>query len=182
MFMNWSKYWLHLFLTKGFITDKEALPVTELHFGRNQLSGSSGRYTLGKLECSGRSTFNEIPIGCRDLYEIGHVLNGFYPVKNGNKIDMVYCDFSSFDEGISFSLILHPFFMHDSFMLVKIKYLQVLKHLFTDILKDSKRDKESLTWNLHLFISTFNGTPLFQHWTLQYRLKLNDWTLVGQWI
>ena len=94
---------MHLFLTKGFITDKEALPVTELHFGRNQLSGSSGRYTLGKLECSGRSTFNEIPTGCRDLYEIGHVLNGFYPVKNGNKIDMIYCDFSSFAEGIYIS-------------------------------------------------------------------------------
>ena len=91
---------MHSLSIKGFITDKEALPVTELHFGRNQLSGSSGKYTLGKLECSGRSTFNGIPRGCRDLYAIGHVLNGFYPVENGNKIDMIYCDFSSFDEGI----------------------------------------------------------------------------------
>ena len=85
--------------SKGFITDKEALPVTELHFGRTQLSGSSGRYTLGKLECSGRSIFDGFPAGCRDLHQIGHVLNGFYNVRNGNKIDMIFCDFSSLDEG-----------------------------------------------------------------------------------
>ena len=81
------------FSLKGFITDKEALPVTELHFGRSQLSGSSGKYTLGKLECSGKSTFSELPEGCMDLYQIGHVLSGFYPVRSGNKIDMIFCDF-----------------------------------------------------------------------------------------
>ena len=67
--------------------------MTELHFGRSQLSGSSGKYTLGKLECSGRSAFSGLPEGCMDLYQIGHVLNGFYPVRKGNKIDMMFCDF-----------------------------------------------------------------------------------------
>ena len=78
----------------GYITDKEALPLSKLHFGRSFLSGSSGRYTLGKLECSGRSSFTGKPTGCQDLYKIGHVLNGFYPVKSGGKIDMIYRDFA----------------------------------------------------------------------------------------
>jgi len=59
------------------------------------LAGSSGRYTLGKMECSGRSSFTGKPAGCQNLYEIGHVLNGFYPVKTTGKVEMVYCDFSS---------------------------------------------------------------------------------------
>jgi len=82
-------------IEKGYMADKEALPVTQLHFGRSSLAGSSGRYTLGKLECSGRSPFTGKPTGCRDLYEIGHVLNGYYPIKTTGKIGLVYCDFTS---------------------------------------------------------------------------------------
>ena len=45
---------LYRFLT-GYLTDKSLLPVTRLSYGRI-IPGASGKYTLGKFECSGRVT------------------------------------------------------------------------------------------------------------------------------
>ena len=34
-----------------------------------------------------------MPTGCRDLIYLGHGGNGFYPVVQGDKINLVFCDF-----------------------------------------------------------------------------------------
>lgn len=97
------------------------LPITRLNFGRTHLSGSSGKFELGPLECSGSRASSEnedgemiitlIPTNCSDLFQIGHTLTGFYSVlveeydtvkseiKSGtiNKhkfIRTIFCDFS----------------------------------------------------------------------------------------
>ncbi len=81
---------------KGFITEMSLLPVTRLNFGKIV---TSGNHTLGKLECVGSKGI-EIgqPTGCRDLYQLGHNLNGFYTVRglgtSSNDLETVYCDFS----------------------------------------------------------------------------------------
>ena len=81
-------------LLAGFITNKEALPVTKLNVGGITDHRSYGRYILGKLECSGREHVNGIPESCSDLWKMGHTLNGFYDVKRVNEIVKVYCDFT----------------------------------------------------------------------------------------
>ena len=36
------------------------------------------------------------PTSCMDLRKTGHILNGYYPIKNGgNKIALVFCNFNS---------------------------------------------------------------------------------------
>ena len=52
---------------------------------------------------STEEVFNDPPTNCRDLSEIGHTLNGYYPVQlklmdgeqQSNKIGMIYCRFNS---------------------------------------------------------------------------------------
>lgn len=79
---------------EGYITAKDILPVTKLNFGRTQVSG---KHTLGRLECSGRVSLSGKPTSCKDLFLMGHTLNGFYQVKgigaNSNKIETVYCNY-----------------------------------------------------------------------------------------
>lgn len=89
------------------------MPITRLNFGRTNLVGSSSRFEIGPLECSGSrmSSVNEgeriitlIPTNCNDLFQIGHVLTGFYSVLVGstetgthNKTLLtktIFCDFS----------------------------------------------------------------------------------------
>lgn len=82
-----------LSLISGVITLKQDLPVTKLNFGKISFDG--GSHKLGKLECSGKSMKpNQLPTSCQDLWRIGHTLNGFYPVRNGNKIQIIHCDFT----------------------------------------------------------------------------------------
>jgi hypothetical protein len=85
-----------IFCLSGYITSKDALPVTKLNFGRTLANNTYGNHTLGKLECSGRVTVNTMPVSCVDLWKIGHTLNGFYEVKGVRNIGSVYCDFSKF--------------------------------------------------------------------------------------
>lgn len=35
------------------------------------------------------------PSNCKDLKEGGYVLSGYYPVKQGGKIDLIFCNFTS---------------------------------------------------------------------------------------
>ena len=58
---------------KGFISDKNTLPVTKLRFGDTKDDDSEGRYTLGPLECRGngrdlKKTF--IAWGINDLLSV----------------------------------------------------------------------------------------------------------------
>ena len=75
----------------GIVTLKEILPVTKLNFGDTKYEG--GSHTLGKLKCSGKSVSN-YPESCRDLWRAGHSLNGFYPIRQTNKVEVVYCNFA----------------------------------------------------------------------------------------
>ena len=87
-----------------------------LNFGRTHLPDASGRFEIGALECSGSRASSEtkeqgtimklIPTNCSDLFQIGHVLNGFYSVlieepdaKNSSNqktlmTKTIFCDFS----------------------------------------------------------------------------------------
>lgn len=81
----------------GYIAEKEALPIRQLKFGKHPLFDPDydyGKFTLGKLECSGRVKVNGLPTSCRDMYRIGHTLNDFYSIKKNEKIETVFCDFS----------------------------------------------------------------------------------------
>ncbi len=79
----------------GLITEKNFLPMTVLKLGRVE---GSGVFNIGKLECSG-SKGNQIlePTSCRDLYQLGQTVNGFYTVKgtgdNADNIETVFCNF-----------------------------------------------------------------------------------------
>ena len=81
--------------------NKTLLPVTKLNFGRTLSPMSSGRHTLGKLECFGNLPFQGFPSSCEDLKKIGHTLSGFYSIKDGGNFKQVYCDMSKLpgDEG-----------------------------------------------------------------------------------
>ncbi len=76
------------------ITAKNALPVSQLNFGRTSAPSTFGRYTLGRLECSGRDVDDRMPESCADLWKIGYKLNGFFDVKGDGELQSVYCDFS----------------------------------------------------------------------------------------
>lgn len=41
------------------------------------------------------AAFTGVPTSCSDLLASGHISDGFYPVQNRTKIDMLYCNFSS---------------------------------------------------------------------------------------
>ena len=78
----------------GYVTEKSMLPVTRLNFGRIA-PGASGKHTLGKFECSGRTTLMTKPTSCYDLFIAGNQISGFYTVKgSATKVSTVYCDFS----------------------------------------------------------------------------------------
>ena len=78
----------------GYVTDKSVLPMTQLNFRRIG-PGASGKFTLGKLECSGRTTLTSMPTSCNDLFIGGNQINGFYTVKgSSSQLVTVYCDFS----------------------------------------------------------------------------------------
>ena len=81
-------------LSAGYITAKDLLPVSKVNFGRTHSKHSSGRFTLGKFECSGTQPFQGMPSSCEDLRRIGHHLSGFYTVKVDGKLKKLYCDMS----------------------------------------------------------------------------------------
>ena len=68
--------------------------MTRLSFGRIA-PGANGKHTLGKLECSGRTTLTSMPISCYDLFIAGNQINGFYTVKGSStQLVDIYCDFT----------------------------------------------------------------------------------------
>ena len=82
-----------LLIASGYVTEKTLLPVTQLNFGRIA-PGANGKHTLGKFECSGRSTLTGMPTTCYDLFIIGNQISGFYTVKgSATQLRTVYCDF-----------------------------------------------------------------------------------------
>jgi len=73
------------------------LPIQQLKFGKHptfDLDYNYGKFTLGKLECSGRVKVTGIPTSCRDLYIIGHIFNDLYSIKKNGKVETVFCDFT----------------------------------------------------------------------------------------
>ena len=78
----------------GAVTNKMLLPVTALNFGRTWSKASSGRYTLGPLECSGSvaSAPAGIPESCGQLQRIGHHLPALYQIRRNGATGTVYCD------------------------------------------------------------------------------------------
>jgi hypothetical protein len=58
------------------------------------LSSSSGVYTLGPLECSGKVEVKRLPSSCEDLWRMGHIFSGFHTVMGDKNLDIVYCDFT----------------------------------------------------------------------------------------
>jgi len=79
------------------VTEKSLLPVTRLNFGRIA-PGASGKNTLGKFECSGRTTLTTIPTNCKDLFITGNQISGLYLAISFSKVNTVYCDFSKSPE------------------------------------------------------------------------------------
>lgn len=51
--------------------------------------------TAKSLRTASPVAFNRIPTSCSDLLASGHVSDGFYPVQNNTKIDMLYCNFTA---------------------------------------------------------------------------------------
>ena len=92
-------------LSAGYITAKDLLPVSKVNFGRTHSKHSSGRFTLGKFECSGTQPFQGMPSSCEDLKRIGHHFSGLYTVKVNNKVQTIYCDMSKLpgDKGKCFT-------------------------------------------------------------------------------
>ena len=68
--------------------------MTKLNFGRIG-PGASGKFTLGKFECSGRTALTSMPTGCFDMFIAGNQISGFYTVKGSStQLVTVYCDFT----------------------------------------------------------------------------------------
>ena len=42
----------------------------------------------------------KMPTSCFDLERMGHKLSGFFSVKGSKKMEMIYCDFNSNQNGI----------------------------------------------------------------------------------
>ncbi len=40
-------------------------------------------------------SINRMPENCKDLHAMGHTLNGIYPVRSGNYIEMVHCEMTT---------------------------------------------------------------------------------------
>lgn len=75
--------------------------MTQLNFGHTSALLAVGAHTLGRLECSGsRIVSTAVPTSCRDLWLIGHSLNGFYQVQEGRLLATVYCDLSKLPNDI----------------------------------------------------------------------------------
>jgi len=95
---------VRLFLTilfSGYVTNKNALPIKQVNFGRTLAPASYLLHSVGKFECTGRDFSGRMPDSCVDLMGMGHTLNGFYLVKNQNEVVNIYCDFSKLgQEGI----------------------------------------------------------------------------------
>ena len=86
------------------VTDKNVLPITQLHFGRTQ-PPSYSVHTLGRLVCAGSVALNGFPTSCVDLWLIGHTLKGFYSSIQGVKMmEAVYCDFTQLPDDPSKSI------------------------------------------------------------------------------
>jgi hypothetical protein len=70
---------------------KSYLPVMRLNYGCIQ--PASGRPILSRLECDGRnSSPTQPPTSCRDLWQAGNILSGFYFVQPSRTIEVVFCN------------------------------------------------------------------------------------------
>lgn len=95
-------------INKGIITNKNQLPISQLNFGRTEIT-SSGFHTLGRFECSGQVTVSGVPTSCADLSKIGHTLNGIYSIKTNDLIETVFCDFTKLNSDPSIADSLESF-------------------------------------------------------------------------
>ncbi|XP_072036319.1 uncharacterized protein [Amphiura filiformis] len=85
---------------EGLIIDSNKLPVTELRFGGINHYLAMGFYTLGPLECFGKSPSIQVLPSCADLRDAGHTRDGYYYVdpdglNNGVDSFTVYCNMST---------------------------------------------------------------------------------------
>lgn len=91
---------------QGYITKKEALPISSVHFGRTAARMALGRHTVGRLECWGQVQGPGMPRDCADLRADGHTLNAIYTVKKGDKVVRVYCDMTKVPGDDGFETVL----------------------------------------------------------------------------
>lgn len=78
----------------GYISVRDILPVRRLLFSPPFGVQSSGRFSLGPLECHGDVIVKGIPTSCMDVWRIGHHLSGVYSVRGLNRVHSVFCDFT----------------------------------------------------------------------------------------
>lgn len=94
---------LKQFFDKGTITNKWHLPVTRVSFGRTTSKDSWAMYTLGPLSCSGLhkppSKESMRPKSCEGVFKLGHRLNGFYTLWNGQAVHTEYCNLADLATG-----------------------------------------------------------------------------------
>ena len=75
--------------------------MTKLNFGGVAQEGN-GKLTLGKLECSGKTTLTSMPTSCSDLFIAGNQINGLSTVKSSSKqLLTMYCDFSKANTAVA---------------------------------------------------------------------------------
>jgi len=91
---------------EGTITNKWHLPVTRVSFGRTTSKDSWAMYTLGPLSCSGLhkppSKESMRPKSCEGVFKLGHRLNGFYTLWNGQAVHTEYCNLADLATGSIF--------------------------------------------------------------------------------
>ena len=105
--------------------------MTKLNFGRIG-TGASGKFTLGKLECSGRTTLTSMPTSCYDLFIAGNQINGFYTVKGSStQLISIYCDFTK-TTGATGTLIVHFYkFVDDKLVLCLVSSIILIRNCVT---------------------------------------------------
>ncbi|XP_059351512.1 uncharacterized protein LOC130694055 [Daphnia carinata] len=69
----------------------ERLPVTRLRFS-NPFKGY-GEYKVSRLRCQGKAKTEAMPRSCKDLWRMGHTLNGIYSIRGAKRIRIVLCQF-----------------------------------------------------------------------------------------
>ena len=104
--------------------------MTKLNFGRIG-PGASGKFTLGKLECSGRTTLTSMPTSCYDLFIAGNQINGFYTVKGSStQLVAIYCDFTK-TTGLTGALIGSFLFVDDKLVPCLVSSIPLIRNCVT---------------------------------------------------
>ncbi|CAG0891374.1 unnamed protein product [Darwinula stevensoni] len=76
----------------GAITNRTALPITELRFGGLRLDFQQARHTLGALVCKGHNPLDRPTRSCSSLRQAGHTRTGYYLINTREgRLDVALC-------------------------------------------------------------------------------------------